>query len=114
MDRTDRMLRGTVTRTDAQGAYVEVPALGLGVEFGPCQVYSAPISMVQGPAGHTHTVDSTGDAVGAHQHAVTTTGVAAQGGLLVHGRAALRKGDPVLVSTVNGVADDLVMVGRLT
>jgi hypothetical protein len=29
--------RGTVTRTDADGVYVQIPQLGDGIEFGPCQ-----------------------------------------------------------------------------
>lgn len=40
----DRILRGTVTRIDANGVYVEVPKLGLGVEYGPCEVYEPPIT----------------------------------------------------------------------
>lgn len=30
--------RGTITRVVGRQAYVEVPRLGLGVEFGPCDV----------------------------------------------------------------------------
>lgn len=62
----DRTLRGRVTRVEVDGVFVEVPRLGLGVEFGPCQRLVPVVS-----------------------------------------------GDEVLVSTVAGVKDDLVVLGRL-
>lgn len=83
----DRILRGTVTRVDSQGVYVEVPKLGLGVEFGPAEVYGLPM------------LGSTEPAAG-HHHAV------------VAGQATLRPRDKVLVATVNGVKEDLVVLGR--
>lgn len=77
--------RGTITRltADARKAFVEVPKLGLGVEFGPCDV------AWQSPA----TEPSTG--VDAHQHALP--------GLAV--------GQRVIVGTIHGIPDDVVILG---
>lgn len=135
----DRTLRGTVTRTDARGAYVEVPALGLGVEFGPCQVLFSPwleestdlddlsAQTLSGStsqdgahahpsAGAHHAADPTGahahGAAGAHDHAVTVA-EAPHRHHLTSGAAALLPGHQVLLATVNGIAEDLVVLGRL-
>lgn len=104
----DRTLRGTVTRTDGQGVYVEVPKLGLGVEFGPCQVLTPPIlnraTDLAGTHGHSvsHTMGG-GPAETAPDHRHTLT----------MGRPVYRRGDAVLVTTINGVKDDLAVLGLL-
>ena len=114
----DGTYRGKVTRTDAQGVYVEVPKLGIGVEFGPLQVLMTPFidDMQTDAAGqHTHSVSvsvsdtytgggsgsGTAATAGDHRHHLTS------------GRIALRRGHDVLVSTVAGVKEDLVILGRI-
>lgn len=118
----DRILRGVVTKIDANGVYVEVPRLGQGVTFGPCQVVLAPfvntvtaaVSSTQNGGAHTHTASTSVSTVDGAT-ANTSIGQApdhAHG--LVGGKLALLPGHHVLVTTVNGVKDDLVVLGRLT
>lgn len=108
----DRTLRGTVTRIGSEGVFVEVPKLGLGVEYGPCQVYAPAVLLgrTEEAGGHAHTFS---DSTGTGTVAGTTSSEAAHRHELVLGRLALQVRDQVLVSTVNGVKEDLVVVGRL-
>ena len=72
----DRILRGTVTRTDAQGAYVEIPKLGIGVEFGPCQVLSPFVldRRTELAGGHGHSVSHSMGGSDAAAVATTSSG----------------------------------------
>ncbi len=100
----DRTLRATVTKVDAQGVYVEVPKLGLGVTFGPCQVLLAPFVADHTGRGEGHSHSDPDGNVGlesVHRHPLSG------------GRAAMRVGHEVLVTTVNGIKEDLVVLGRL-
>lgn len=78
--RGDYTYRAVITRITAEGIWVIVPKLGIGVEYGPCQR----LNDIQGV--------STGGQ--------TTTGYA--------------QGAQVLVSTVNGIPEDLVVLGTLS
>ena len=136
----DRMLRGTITRVTPTAVYVEVPKLGQGVEYGPCQVLESPFADSADPAGGHRMTDQ----AGTHAHttpvdvAVTVTVATVDGSVssiasgsgtgtssqpqpdsthrhaLKGGPLGLKVGQPVLVTTVNGVKEDLVVIGRLT
>lgn len=67
--RTGPINRGTITRIDSGNVYVEVPALGIGMEFGPVEFLGFPDYVV---------------------------------------------GDRVLTAIVSGIADDVVVLGRLS
>ena len=83
----DATYRGTITRITGQGIFVIVPKLGSGVEYGPCLRISDVRSTEQGGGGDYW-----------HGHGTVTRYVA---------------GAQVLVSTINGVPDDLVVLGVL-
>lgn len=80
----DRMYRATITRATPQGLYVIVPKLGIGVEYGPCQ-YSRALLDVIAAANHDHNIQT-----------------------------VWPPGTQVLVTTVNGVPEDLVVLGALS
>lgn len=82
----DATYRGTITRITGAGIFLIVPKLGRGVEYGPCRS----ISTVQ-------PTTSEGSPY-AHVHATVTQ---------------YQPGATVLVSTINGVPDDLVVLGVL-
>lgn len=73
--------RGTVTRVVGRQVFVEVPKLGLGVQFGPCDVAWQSPSTGPGGDGHTHPLP------------------------------ALAVGMRVIVSPVHGIPDDVVVLG---
>lgn len=76
--------RGNVTRVDGNTVYVEVPELNPGQEY-ECEVLDVGYGVTSGVQdGHTHVL-----------------------------RPALARDDRVLVQTVAGVEDDLVIVGRI-
>lgn len=76
--------RGTITRVEGRQVYVEVPKLGVGVQFGPCDVAWQSIETELG---------SDGDA--AHKHPLP----------------ALAVGMRVIVAPVHGIPDDIVVLG---
>lgn len=79
----DSTYRATITRVVGNDIYVVVPKLGIGVEYGPCQ-YSRTLVEVLTASNHTHNT-----------------------------RASWPVGTQVLVTTVNGVPEDLVVLGAL-
>lgn len=66
-DRYGLLWRGRVTRITAPWAWVEIPALAKGYDFGPCDLRGlGHDTNAADDSGHTHTVDSptaVGDAV---------------------------------------------------
>lgn len=81
--------RGTITRVQGRKVYVEVPKLGLGVQFGPCDVaWQSEFTEVVDPDGPFQQ-DSP------HRHALPK----------------LKVGQKVLVAPVHGIPDDVVVLG---
>ena len=82
----DSTYAGQVTRVTGGGVYVIVPKLGQGVEYGPCKrlVDGLSTDVAGSPYAHSHGTVS-----------------------------AYRPGTAVLLSTINGVPDDLVILGVL-
>lgn len=83
----DSVFRGTVTRVTGVGVFLLIPELGARVEYGPCQALRPAAGDSTGPAG-----------TGPHTHPIAYT---------------YKAGDRVLVTTVAGIRDDLVVLGRL-
>lgn len=81
--------RGTITRVVGRQVYVEVPRLGIGVQFGPCDVAWQSAETLEGSAGGPF------DGAPAHTHLLP----------------ALAVGMKVLVSPVHGIPDDIVVLG---
>ncbi len=74
--------RGRIVRVVGRQVYVEVPRLGLGVQFGPCDVAWQSARTLGGGAD-------------AHTHALPAPAV----------------GQQVLVAAVHGIPDDVVVLG---
>lgn len=117
--------RGLVTRVDALGAYVEVPKLGLGVEYGPCEIYSPAIALSSvdsepytQPSSDLGT-DETSSTWRTHDHPDFGSGGSSGLTLAQHrhqvltGAPGVKPGVAVLVSDVAGVKDDLVVLAVL-
>lgn len=132
--------RATITRVVSGGrqVFVEVPKLGLGQEFGPCDVLWAPETM-PAVADHTHaasastTVGSSGSGVASstgaggtdghthpissstHKHSATTTvSVTGSSGTdteHTHDMPPLKPGMKCIVAPIHDVPDDLVVLG---
>ena len=81
--------RGTITRVVGRTVYVEVPKLGLGVEFGPCEVAWQSAATESGSTGGAF------DGAPAHTHPLPVPKV----------------GQRVLVAPVHGIPDDVVVLG---
>ena len=93
--------RGRITRVVQGGrkAFVEVPKLGLGVEYGPCDVAWTPEFTEPSDNGETGTSTS-------HNHG--------EGGATAehrHQMPILEAGMKVIVSTVHDSPDDVVVLG---
>lgn len=80
----DNTYRATITKIGSDGIYVIVPKLGRGVEYGPCQRLAAVTDVQGGDYAHSH-------------------GTVAQ----------YQPQQQVLVTTINGIPDDLVVLGAL-
>jgi hypothetical protein len=116
------MYRGRVTRITVDGVFVEVPKLGLGVEYGPCEVMSPFVDMQTDPDGaashssHLHAFSASdpqgGTVSGSTDGAVISAHPDHIHGLTV-GSSALASGDRVLLTSIGGIPDDLVILGVL-
>jgi hypothetical protein len=127
--------RGKITRVLAnkRQVYVEVPKLGLGVEYGPCDVLWVPETgdADVGPTSHDHgatatastsvtpSVGSGGDPLHTHPASATaSTSVdvnvaSASVGAATHSHKMppLTVGMKVIVATIHGSPDDVVVLG---
>ena len=101
--------RGRITRVVQGGrkAFVEVPKLGLGVEYGPCDVAWAPEFTEPSDNGETGSATT-------HDHPDGTAGDGTTGNATAehrHQMPPLEAGMKVIVSTVHDSPDDVVVLG---
>lgn len=107
---------GTAQTTDSAAAYTATAtgsAAGASSPTGDASTGTAHTHPVNGTS-HTHGVPSSTHAHGvpSHTHPVTVTTDSGQG-QHTHPMPALAAGHKVLVTTVGGIRDDLVILGRL-
>lgn len=79
--------RGTITRVSGRQVFVEVPKLGVGMEFGPCDV--------AWQSDQTLPANDGGTGATSHSHNLPAPAV----------------GQRVIVATIHGIPDDLVVLG---
>ena len=86
MKSADGMYRGEITRITSRGIFVMVPKLGANVEYGPCSrlIDVRTTASGGGPYDHSHDIFT-----------------------------GYQPGRQVLVTTINGVPDDLVVLGLI-
>ncbi len=86
---SDSTYRATITRVTGEGIFVIIPRLGRGAEYGPCQRVNDNGARTDPAVAGDH---------GSHSHVLSNL---------------YRPNTQVLVTTVNGIPDDIVVLGPL-